>query len=523
MIQINNLRMAYNHTEEELLNEIEINYGIKKNNIEKYIILKKSIDARSKKRMIFFEYNLALKLKNENSKKYSKYEEKNYSVPEYGKEKIPNKPIIIGSGPAGMFTGLILAENGFNPIILERGKDIKTRSKDVKNFWNNGIFNEKSNVQFGEGGAGTFSDGKLTTLIKDKNSRIKKVLEEFCEAGAPKEILYLNKPHIGTDILKIVVENIRNKIEKLGGKYYFDSNVTDLIIKNSEIMGVIINNNEKLYSNNIILSIGHSSRDTFEMLLKNNIEIHQKPFSMGIRIEHDQDLINESQYGKFKNDSKLGAADYKLSYRTKQNRAVYTFCMCPGGYVIASQSEKNSIVTNGMSKYLRNNKNSNSAVLVNINTEDFNSVHPLAGMFMQRKIEYSSFNPNKPYFAPVQLLEDFLNNKVSKKIKNIEPSYTPGYYFKNLNENIPNFISESLKEGIINMGNKLKGFDYKYSVLTGFETRSSSPITIIRNKNLESLKGLYPAGEGAGYAGGITSSAVDGIRVAEEIIKKYKP
>ncbi|BBE30601.1 hypothetical protein OSSY52_07420 [Tepiditoga spiralis] len=526
MLRINNVKLPITHNDEDIKRYIAEKININKSSIKSIKIAKQSIDARKKREMIYFIYSIDFEVENENKIKTSLVTtspNKNYEMPTVkNKPKLP--PIIIGSGPAGLFTGLILAECGLNPIILERGKSVDARKKDINLFWNNGILNTESNVQFGEGGAGTFSDGKLTTLIKDKFGRIKKVLEEFVESGAPKDILYKNKPHIGTDILEVVVKNIRKKITKLGGTIKFQHKVTDLIIENNEAKGVIINNKEKLYSNDIVLAIGHSARDTFKMLYENNLLISQKPFSIGVRIEHLREMIDKSQYGKFFNHPKLGAADYKLSYRTKANRAVYTFCMCPGGQVIASSSEENMIVTNGMSKHARNLKNSNSAILVNVETKDFKSSHPLAGIEFQRYWESEAFKLSNSYKAPSQLFNDFLNNRKTKKFGEIKPSYIPGVALQDLNKCLPNFVSSSLKEGILIMNNKIHGFSDNNAILTGVETRSSSPIRIDRNEFCESTntKNLYPCGEGAGYAGGITSSAVDGIRIAENIIKKYR-
>jgi len=478
--------------------------------------------------MIYFIYNVDFEIENEDTLlKYnfiSKAPDYNYVLPSPGNIPLKTRPIIIGFGPAGIFAGLILAEAGLEPIILERGEKVDKRKKDVEKFWNHSILNTESNVQFGEGGAGTFSDGKLNTLIKDKNNRIRKMLSAFVEAGAPEEILYINKPHIGTDKLEIAVKNLRKKIELLGGKIYFNSKVTDFIIKNNKINGVIVNNNEKIYSDIVILAIGHSARDTFKLLFEKGIKISPKPFSIGLRIEHLKEMIDKSQYGKFYNHRNLKAADYKLSHRAKNGRAVYTFCMCPGGYVVGSASEKNMLVTNGMSEFARDNINSNSAILVSVEPADFPSTHPLSGIEFQQTYEKSAFEISNSYFAPVQLFGDFLKSKKSSKFDSIKPTYKPGTIFYDLNKILPEYISSALKEGILTMGKKLKGFANYDSLLTGVETRSSSPIRIERNENYESInvEGLYPTGEGAGYAGGITSSAVDGIRIAESIISKYK-
>ncbi|MBM7559365.1 NAD(P)/FAD-dependent oxidoreductase [Marinitoga litoralis] len=523
--RINNIKLPIDHDFEDIKSKIAKMVNIKSSDIKNIEIVKQSIDARKKHQMIYFIYNIDFEVDNVlNNPNISLAPKKEYILPKHGDIPLNSRPLIIGTGPAGLFAGLILAEAGFEPIILERGKNVEDRKKDVNNFWNNGILNTESNVQFGEGGAGTFSDGKLNTLIKDKNNRIKKMLEEFVEAGAPEEILYINKPHIGTDKLEIAVKNIRKKIERLGGNIYFNSKVTDFIIENNKIKGVIVNDSDKIYSDIVILAIGHSARDTFKKLFEKGVKITQKPFSIGVRIEHLKETIDKSQYGKFYNHPKLKAADYKLSHRAKNGRAVYTFCMCPGGYVVASASEENMVVTNGMSEFSRDNINSNSAILVSVSPEDFPSNHPLSGIEFQRIYERKAFEISKNYFAPVQLFGDFLKNKKSTKFGNILPTYKPGTIFSDLNTIFPEYIISSLKEGIIAMGEKLKGFSDYDAVLTGVETRSSSPIRIERNENYESVntKGLYPIGEGAGYAGGITSSAVDGIRIAESIISKYK-
>ncbi|KLO23012.1 MULTISPECIES: NAD(P)/FAD-dependent oxidoreductase [unclassified Marinitoga] len=529
MLRINNIRLPIDHTIEDIKIEIAKKIHISQKNIGKIRIAKKSIDARKKNKMIYFIYSIDFSVENEkkllNSSEDIIYTpEKEYKLPASGDKPILTRPIIIGTGPAGLFAGLILAEAGFEPIILERGKKVDERKKDVDYFWNTGKLNPESNVQFGEGGAGTFSDGKLNTQIKDRFHRIQKMLKEFVEAGAPEEILYTNKPHIGTDKLEIAVKNIRKKIEKLGGSFYFNSKVTDFIIKNGKIKGIVINNNEKMLSDIVILAIGHSARDTFEVLLNRGVKILPKPFSIGVRIEHLKETIDKSQYGKFYNHPNLKAADYKLSYRAKNKRAVYTFCMCPGGYVVGSASEEYMVVTNGMSKFARDNINSNSAILISVSPADFPSNHPLAGVEFQRIYEKKAFEITNSYYAPVQLFGDFIKSKKSTSFGKILPTYKPGTIFYDLNKILPSYVSSALKEGILAMGKKLKGFSYYDSLLTGVETRSSSPVRIERNRHYESVntKGLFPIGEGAGYAGGITSSAVDGIRIAEHIIKTYK-
>ncbi len=527
MIRVNQIRLEIERNETEIKNEVSKKLQISEKDIKNIIIEKKSIDARQKNKMIFFNYTILAEIENENlflknNSDYQKVQEETFFIPHLKNVSEFSRPVIVGSGPAGLFCALILCEAGLKPIIIERGEKIEKRVKTVESFWKNSILNEESNVQFGEGGAGTFSDGKLTTLIKDKDKIIPKVFNEFVESGAPKEILYFNKPHIGTDVLRKVVISLRNKIESLGGTYLFESKLTDIIIKNGQVEFIEINGNEKIKTDTLVLAIGHSSRDTFEMLLNKNMKISQKPFSMGVRIEHPAELINKIQYGKFFNHKSLSAADYKISTKTKDLRAVYSFCMCPGGYVIGSSSEKNSIVINGMSKNKRDNINSNSALLVNVETTDFKSNHPLAGMFLQKLIENKAFEKSlmNNYYAPVQLLSDFLNDKISTRFFNVKPSYMPGTYFEKMENILPDFIIKALKSSIDDFDKKLKGFNLKDAVLTAPETRSSSPIRIERDENFESsIKGIYPSGEGAGYAGGITSSAVDGIKTALSIIK----
>jgi uncharacterized FAD-dependent dehydrogenase len=522
MIRINNIKLQYNHSEKDLIDVIHDKYKIDKKDIVDFEINKKSIDARQKRKMIYFVYSVDLRVKNEEKYQELKHvqniSEKGYEPPRKGSKKLSSRPIIVGSGPAGLFSGLLLAEEGYKPLIIEQGEPVNRRVEDINNFWNKGILKELSNIQFGEGGAGTFSDGKLTTLIKDKFGRIQKVFEEFVENGAPEEIKYIKKPHIGTDILRIVVYNIRKKIESLGGEFLFSTKLTNIKIKNNKIESIEINNKDILKTEILILATGHSARNTFEMLAKNGVSLEQKPFSMGVRIEHPQDLINKNQYGKFYKDRLLPQAEYKLSEKNG-NRGIYTFCMCPGGQVIASASEENTIVTNGMSEYSRSNKNANSAILVNVEPKDFNSSNPLSGIELQKNLEKSAFKYN--YFAPVQNAKDFLEGTISKNYIT-QPSYKPGVYSDNLEKFLPKYISENLKYGIKKFENKINGFIDK-GILTGFETRSSSPVRILRNDFFQSIntEGLFPAGEGAGYAGGITSSAVDGIKIAEKIIENY--
>jgi len=392
-------------------------------------------------------------------------------------------------------------------------------------FWKGGVFNEESNVQFGEGGAGTFSDGKLTTRIKD--NRCDFVLQRFVEAGAPEEILYLNKPHIGTDILKTVVKNLRSKIIELGGEVRFCAKVTDVITENNKAVGVVINEEESIFSNVILAALGHSARDTYKMIFERGVRIVPKPFSIGVRIEHPQSMIDEAQYGKHAGHTALGAADYILTYRSETTgRSAYSFCMCPGGTVVAAASEAGMIVTNGMSEFARDKQNANSALVVSVSPEDFGSTHPLAGVEYQRTWERKAFEAGgRNYNAPVQLVGDFLSGNASSKLGEINPSYMPGIKLTDMQLCLPDYVTITLKEALREFDRKIKGYARQDALMTGVETRTSAPIRILRKENMESenIDNFYPIGEGAGYAGGIISAAVDGIKAAEKIIEQFKP
>lgn len=522
MIRIPEIKLSLDQDESRLLNEIEKKFHIGEGDIKSYKIFKKSTDAR-KKNDIHFVYTVDIEVDKEEAllKKYGKKGIIKTPILKYDYKAIAPKefsrPIIVGFGPAGLFAGLILAQMGFKPIILERGKSIDERARDVESFWESGELNPESNVQFGEGGAGTFSDGKLTTLIKDP--RCRKVLEEFVAAGAPEEVLYLNKPHIGTDILRGVVKQIRNTIISLGGEVRFKSKVTDLLIEENRVVGLEVNNDELIKGDKVLLALGHSARDTFEILYNRKLEISQKGFSIGVRIEHPQDLINEKQYGKFAHHKKLGAADYKLSAHFDNGRSAYTFCMCPGGMVVAAASEEGKLVTNGMSYHARDKENSNSALLVGVNPSDYGSDHPLAGVEFQRKWEGLAFKAGGgSYKAPAQRVGDFLRDRASENIGEVNPTYEPGVTMTDLRSCLPDYVTETLKLALVDFDRKIKGFASEDAIMTGVESRSSSPIRIQRDESLQSnIRGIYPVGEGAGYAGGIISAAVDGIKVAEEV------
>ncbi|MCQ2914781.1 MAG: hypothetical protein MJ247_06270 [Alphaproteobacteria bacterium] len=536
MIRISGIRLSINN-KTNLLDIAKKTTGLQ--NIVSVELVKRSVDARSKHSLIF-EYILDAKINDDENIyiKHSKY--KNVEiVPETkfykplilsNKTSIHDRPIIIGTGPAGMLAGLVLASSGLKPILIERGKPVFDRLNDVETYWKTGKLNPQSNVQFGEGGAGTFSDGKLTTGVK-KDEITKYVLKEFIEAGAPSEIMFLGKPHIGSDKLRTMVKNIREKIISLGGEYKFETTLNKIITKNDQIIAIQVkdknNNISEISANNVILAIGHSSRDTFEMLKNCGISMEQKPFAVGVRIEHLQSFINKKQFGMEVSPAILKAADYKLATHIEYNnikRGVYTFCMCPGGHVVAAASEKDTVVTNGMSYYARNNKNANSAILVEVGPQDFESNNVLAGVEFQRKIEKAAFvSGGKSSFAPIQKTIDFLVNKETSNLSSVKPSYLPGTTFADLRSVLPKQIVESLKLGLKEMNEKFPGFTGNDSILIAPETRSSSPVRIIRDPiTLCSINtnGLYPCGEGAGYAGGIMSAAMDGVRCADAIIKK---
>lgn len=541
-IRINNLTLSIEEDISSLKKKAASKLKVSEVDFKHFKILKESIDAR-KKNNIKFNYAVEVSLEKER-KIINKFRDNDIRLEEddnaeeltYGDLNLNSRPVIIGMGPAGMFAGLLLAEKGYRPLVIERGESVDNRTNSVEHFWKTGELNTESNVQFGEGGAGTFSDGKLTTRIKDK--RCDYVIDKFIGFGAPKEISYEGKPHIGTDILKNVVKNLREKIKALGGEVRFNSRLEDIIIKNNKIISVVVNG-EEINCETLILAIGHSSRDTYEMLYKKDILMEAKPFALGVRIEHPQGMINENQYGKYANHPRLKAADYRLTHTSSiTKRSIYSFCMCPGGEVVAASSEKNRLATNGMSYYNRDKENANSALVVTIGVEDFqnkcynfnNGVmedkYPLLGMEMQRYYEERAFTAGGSNFnAPIQLVGDFLKDENSKKIGSVNPSYKPGYELTNLKTCLPDYVVDTLKEGILSFDKKIKGFSDNDAILTGIETRTSAPVRIMRKENLESVSvnGLFPCGEGAGFAGGIMSAAVDGLKCAEAIIKKYRP
>lgn len=513
MIKITNIKIKADLSDDELFEKIYKKYKINKNDVTERRIIKKSIDARNKAD-IFYNYSVELECKNENKIKNVQIVKKEEPFKIIVNRKSSKRPVIIGAGPAGLFSALTLAQNGIKPIIIEQGKTVDERKKDVEEFQKTGKLNTLSNVQFGEGGAGTFSDGKLTSGIHNPLCKI--VLKEFYNLGAPEQILYINKPHIGTDNLINIIRNMRNEIIKLGGEFLFNEKVTDFEFENSKVTAVICS--KRIETDTVILAIGHSARSTFEKLYEKGVKMEKKNFSIGVRIEHKQSMINKSQYGEI-TKLKLPPAEYKMAYHG-ENRSCYTFCMCPGGTVIASSSEPETIVTNGMSVYARNGENANSAVLVNVTPNDFKGESPLEGMYFQKDLEQKAFKlGGSNYNAPIQRFEDFENNVKSTHIGEIKPTYKPGVTLSNLNEILPDFISKTLVEGIKYFNKSIKGFAHPDAILTGVETRSSSPVQITRNENKQSnIKGLYPCGEGAGYAGGIMSAAVDGIKCAIAVL-----
>lgn len=525
MIRVNNLRIPLDYDDSAIKSKVCRELRIDKSAVKSATLFRRSVDAR-KKDDVHFLCSVDVEL-NTNENKILKRAKNAVAVKpyEYRLEKWHGgaSPVVVGMGPAGLFAALILAQSGAKPIVLERGKDVDSRTNDVNSFWKSGKLDTISNVQFGEGGAGTFSDGKLNTGTKDTRQR--KVLEEFVRHGAPGEILYNAKPHIGTDKLKITVKNIRKEIIALGGQVLFEAKLTDILTRDGVVAAAEYEKNgktERIETDCIILAIGHSARDTFEMIYGKKLPIEPKPFSVGARIEHLREQIDKSQYGKFAGNKNLGAASYKMNVRTKNGRGAYTFCMCPGGKVVNASSEEKRLCTNGMSEFARDEVNSNAALLVGVSPDDYGSDSPLAGMYFQRRLEEAAFKlGGESFFAPVQRVEDFINSRKTKALGEVEPSVLPGYTFSDLNEILPDYVSNSMKEAITETGKKLKGFDHPDAVLTGLETRSSSPVRILRNaETLQSvgISGLYPCGEGAGYAGGIISAAVDGIKCAEKVI-----
>ncbi len=526
MLRITELKLPLDHTQNTFKTALLDRLGISTDQPISFTIFRQGLDAR-KRNAILLVYTVDVETSNEqsildrlqNDPHINLTPDCTYHFVTQAPKGLALRPIIIGTGPCGLFAGLVLAQMGFKPIILERGKEVRERTKDTFGLWRKGLFNPESNVQFGEGGAGTFSDGKLHTQIKDPNHYGRKVLTELVKAGAPPEILHVSKPHIGTFRLVSVVEHIRATIGSLGGEIRFQSRVDDLLIDNGQIRGVVLADGETLHSNHVLLAIGHSARDTFKMLYDRGVYIEAKPFSIGFRIEHPQSLIDTCRFGSHAGHPLLGAADYKLVHHCSNGRSVYSFCMCPGGTVVAATSEAGHVVTNGMSQYSRNERNANSGIVVGITPDDYPG-HALAGIDLQRQLEANAYTlGGGTYEAPGQLVGDFLAQRPSVALGSVHPSYTPGVHLCDLSTALPDYAITAMREALPAFDKKIKGFAMADAVLTGVETRTSSPIRIKRNEFYQSMniKGLYPAGEGAGYAGGILSAAVDGIKVAEAL------
>lgn len=531
MIRINELSLPLDHSPEALREAIVQRLGITDQDLLSFTIFKRSYDARKKNSVILFIYIIDLDVRNEaqvlarlaNDGQIRPAPDTRYYPVGQAPADLGERPIVVGLGPCGLFAALSLAQMGFKPIVLERGKDVRKRTKDTWALWRKKVLTPESNVQFGEGGAGLFSDGKLYSQIKDPKFYGRKVMAEFVRAGAPEEIMYVSKPHIGTFRLTGVVAAMREEIIALGGEVRFESKVTDLLIDGDQLEGVVLANGEEIRSRHVVLALGHSSRDTFRMLEKRKVYIEAKPFAVGFRIEHPQSLIDQARLGKYAGHPELGAADYKLVYHAKNGRAVYSFCMCPGGTVVAATSEPERVVTNGMSQYSRNERNANAGIVVGINPEQDFPGGPLAGVELQEQLEAQAYLlGGSDYCAPGQLVGDFIRGVPSTTLGEIEPSYKPGVRLGDLAPSLPSYVIEAIREALPAFGKQIRGFDRDDAVLTGIETRTSSPVRITRdNSSLQSLnmRGLYPAGEGAGYAGGILSAGVDGIKVAEAVAK----
>ncbi len=550
MIRINQIKIQTEHTLEQLQRKVADVLRIPVKDIKKLEIIRQSIDARKKPNILYI-YTVDVQVVNEEKllqglrkkkgvgEQIQKVTAKEYCFPTSGKKEQEHPVVIVGTGPAGLFCGYYLALHGYRPILLERGKDVDARQADVEAFWNGKSLNTSSNVQFGEGGAGTFSDGKLNTLVKDKDGRNKEVLKTFVRFGAKESILYEAKPHIGTDVLSLVVKNMRQEIIRLGGQVRFESQMTDILIEDKHVVGVRVNEKEVISCEQVVLAIGHSARDTFAMLYEKKLPMEAKAFAVGLRVEHPQEMINESQYAMAM-PGKLGAAPYKVTAQTSVNRGVYSFCMCPGGYVVNASSEDGRCAVNGMSYSGRDGKNANSAIIVAVTPKDYGSEHPLAGIEFQRKLEERAYQagagriPVQRYGAFRECVtenvawEEMSAEKKKSYDKLNREGFAPcckgEYVWADISRILPGECNQAFVEGMNAFGKQIKGFDREDAILLGVESRTSSPVRIHRDESMQSeIRGIYPCGEGAGYAGGITSAAMDGIRVAEAIASCYAP
>lgn len=539
MIRIQQLKLPITHTQRELERKVQRELGLRRDETVSIKIRKRSIDAR-KKPELYFNYVIDCHVADEekllkriNKKHIISVSEKAYQFPACGKEALQDRPVVVGAGPGGLFCALLLAEHGYRPILLEQGMDVDSRIQDVERFWKEGLLQKRSNVQFGEGGAGTFSDGKLNTLVKDKDGRNGEVLRRFVEAGADPSILYENKPHIGTDVLVRVVKNLRKEIERLGGNVRFQTQVTGFLQKGGQLTGLLTDKGETLPCSVAVFAIGHSARDTFQMLYDNGLTMEAKEFAAGFRVEHRQKDINLAQYG-VEDAHPLQAASYKLTAQTKCGRGVYSFCMCPGGYVVNASSEEGRLAVNGMSYSGRDGVNSNSAIIVAVRKSDFASEHPLSGIAFQRSLEEAAYQAGGGRI-PVQRLGEMRRRfwqlqeenetiEPDNKKPTLEPMTKGAYAYADLTKILPHEMTQAFLEGMEQFSHVIAGFGDDETLVSAVESRTSSPVRIVRDKSLQSnINGIYPCGEGAGYAGGITSAAMDGIRIAEAIAVKYRP
>ncbi|MEZ8604408.1 NAD(P)/FAD-dependent oxidoreductase [Vibrio splendidus] len=527
MIRLTEIKLPLDHEESAIQDAIEAKLGINADQVLSFNIFKRGYDARKKSKILLI-YTLDVLVENEaelleqfiSDPHVKVTPDMAYKFVAKAVENQTERPVVIGFGPCGLFAGLVLAQMGFNPIIVERGKEVRERTKDTFGFWRKRTLNTESNVQFGEGGAGTFSDGKLYSQVKDPKHYGRKVIEEFVAAGAPEEILYVSKPHIGTFKLVTMIEKMRASIIELGGEIRFSTRVDDVHMEDGQITGLTLSNGEEIKTRHVVLAVGHSARDTFEMLHERGVYMEAKPFSVGFRIEHKQAMIDEARFGKNAGNPILGAADYKLVHHCKNGRTVYSFCMCPGGTVVAATSEEGRVVTNGMSQYSRAERNANSAIVVGIDPERDYPGDALAGIRLQRELESAAYVlGGENYDAPAQKIGDFLKGRDPSEIGEVKPSFTPGIHLTDISKALPDFAIEAIREAIPAFEKKIKGFSTPDGLLTGVETRTSSPVCIKRGKDFQSinLKGFFPAGEGAGYAGGILSAGIDGIKAAEAL------